>query len=50
LSLSPTIFKPREAIALCEDWVTALCNGAFPRLLANSRAKKADPAPKRRDA
>jgi hypothetical protein len=33
LSLSPTTFKPREAIALCEDWVNALCNGAFPRLL-----------------
>jgi AcrR family transcriptional regulator len=33
LSLSPANFKPREAIALCEDWVSALCNGAFPRLL-----------------
>jgi AcrR family transcriptional regulator len=33
LSLSATTFKPREAIALCEDWVNALCNGAFPRLL-----------------
>jgi AcrR family transcriptional regulator len=33
LSLSPGTFKPREAIALCEDWVTALCSGAFPRLL-----------------
>jgi hypothetical protein len=33
LSLSPANFKPREAIALCEDWVNALCNGAFPRLL-----------------
>src|ERR1700704_6664205 len=31
LSLSPTILKPREAIALCDDWVSALCNGAFPR-------------------
>lgn len=38
LSLSPAHFKPREAIALCEDWVNALCNGAFPRLLTN-RAK-----------
>src|SRR6202790_5524851 len=27
LSLSPTVFKPREAIAHCEDWVNALCNG-----------------------
>jgi len=33
LSLSPGTFKPREAIALCEDWVTALCSGAFPHLL-----------------
>jgi hypothetical protein len=48
LSLSPTVFKPREAIALCEDWVNALCNGAFPRLLVTARAKKTDPAPKRR--
>src|SRR6202035_2508245 len=48
LSLSPTVFKPREAIALCEDWVNALCSGAFPRLLVTARVKKADPAPKRR--
>src|ERR1700730_9533840 len=48
LSLSPTVFKPREAIALCEDWVTALCQGGFPRLLAAPRTKKADAAPKRR--
>ena len=48
LSLSPTIFKPREAIALCEDWVNALCSGAFPRLMATPRAKKAGPARKRR--
>src|SRR6202140_2378550 len=33
LSLSPTAFKPREAIAHCEDWVDALCSGGFPRLL-----------------
>jgi TetR/AcrR family transcriptional repressor of bet genes len=33
LSLSPKAFKAREAIAICEDWVMALCNGAFPRLL-----------------
>ena len=47
LSLSPSTFKPREAIALCEDWVDALCSGAFPRLLrhglpagrANSRSQ-----------
>jgi len=39
LSLSPTTFKPREAIALCEDWVNGLCSGAFPRLLTNRKAK-----------
>jgi TetR/AcrR family transcriptional repressor of bet genes len=39
LSLSPTTFKPREAIALCEDWVNALCNGAFPRLMTIRSAK-----------
>jgi TetR/AcrR family transcriptional regulator, transcriptional repressor of bet genes len=38
LSLSPGTFKPREAIALCEDWVSALCNGAFPRLLRKAHA------------
>jgi AcrR family transcriptional regulator len=40
LSLSPGVFKPREAIALCEDWVNALCNGAFPRLLRKPAAVK----------
>jgi TetR/AcrR family transcriptional regulator, transcriptional repressor of bet genes len=48
LSLSPTVFKPRDAVALCEDWVNALCNGGFPRLLAPPRAKKPDRAPRRR--
>jgi TetR/AcrR family transcriptional repressor of bet genes len=48
LSLSPTVFKPREAIALCEDWVNALCIGGFPRLLATPKAKKADAARKPR--
>ncbi len=38
LSLSPATFKPREAIALCEDWVNALCNGAFTRLLRTGTA------------
>src|ERR1700689_545251 len=46
LSLSPTVFKPREAMAHCEDWVNALCNGGFPRLL--SRPAQGKPAPKRR--
>ncbi len=48
LSLSPTVFKPREAIALCEDWVNALCNGAFPRLMSAPGVKKAESTPKRR--
>jgi len=39
LSLSPTTFKPREAIALCEDWVNGLCNGAFPRLLTKRKPR-----------
>jgi TetR/AcrR family transcriptional regulator, transcriptional repressor of bet genes len=47
LSLSPSVFKPREAIAHCEDWVNALCSGGFPRLLGSSRAKKADSTQKR---
>lgn len=46
LSLSSTAFKPRDAIALCEDWVNALCSGGFPRLLTESRVKKAAAAPK----
>ncbi len=37
LSLSTGVFKPREAISLCEDWVNALCSGGFPRLLAARR-------------
>jgi AcrR family transcriptional regulator len=36
LSLSASTFKAREAIAMCEDWVNALCNGAFPRLLRST--------------
>jgi TetR/AcrR family transcriptional repressor of bet genes len=39
LSLNPSTFKPREAIALCEDWVNALCNGAFPRLLTRKKTR-----------
>jgi AcrR family transcriptional regulator len=34
LSLSRMTFKPREAVALCEDWVNALCCGALPSLLS----------------
>ena len=33
LSLSAATFKPSEAIAICEDWVDALCAGALPRIL-----------------
>src|SRR6202035_4194459 len=40
LSLSSSTFRPGEAIALCEDWVTALCNGAFPWLLRGGTARK----------
>jgi TetR/AcrR family transcriptional repressor of bet genes len=36
-SLSPSTFKPREAIGLCEDWVHALCSGSFPGLLRPER-------------
>ena len=32
LSLSPSTLKPADAIAFCEDWVNALCGGAFMRL------------------
>jgi TetR/AcrR family transcriptional regulator, transcriptional repressor of bet genes len=39
LSLSPSTFKPREAIALCEDWVNALCSGGFPRLLSKRKTR-----------
>jgi TetR/AcrR family transcriptional repressor of bet genes len=37
LSLSRSTFKPRDAVALCEDWVNALCRGAFPGLLRTRR-------------
>jgi hypothetical protein len=47
LSLSPATFKPREAVALCEDWVNALCNGGFPRLLGAPGGKRAKAAAKR---
>lgn len=33
LSLSRTAFKSTDAIALCEDWVNALCAGSFRNLL-----------------
>lgn len=39
LSLSSETFKPSEAIAICEDWVNALCAGAFPRMLRDKPHK-----------
>ena len=39
LSLSADTFRPREAIGICEDWVNALCTGAFPRMLREKRHK-----------
>jgi AcrR family transcriptional regulator len=47
LSLSSASFKPSEAIAICEDWVNALCQGAFPRLHATG-AKRPKTGKKRR--
>jgi AcrR family transcriptional regulator len=32
LSLNPAAFQPRDAVALCNDWVAALARGAFPAL------------------
>ncbi|MGO9932014.1 MAG: TetR family transcriptional regulator C-terminal domain-containing protein [Steroidobacteraceae bacterium] len=43
LSLSPATFKPREAIAICEDWVNALCSGAFPRMIRKRRRNRSEP-------
>jgi AcrR family transcriptional regulator len=40
LSLSSDTFKPSEAIAICEDWVNALCAGAFPRLERSPKPAK----------
>jgi TetR/AcrR family transcriptional repressor of bet genes len=39
LSLSSETFKPREAIAICDDWVNALCSGAFPQMLRKKHRK-----------
>jgi TetR/AcrR family transcriptional repressor of bet genes len=41
LSLSSATFKPGEAIAICEDWVDALCAGALPRLHRAAGARNA---------
>jgi TetR/AcrR family transcriptional regulator, transcriptional repressor of bet genes len=40
LSLSADTFKPREAIAICEDWINALCAGAFPRMNSKAKARR----------
>src|SRR6185437_4537911 len=31
-SINPRTFKPAEAVALCDDWTNALCEGALPSL------------------
>jgi AcrR family transcriptional regulator len=41
-SINPRSFRPAEAVALCEDWTNALCQGAFPSLLLEQ------PLPRRR--
>jgi TetR/AcrR family transcriptional repressor of bet genes len=38
-TLSAATFKPSEAIAICEDWVNALCAGALPRTLPGKHHK-----------
>jgi TetR/AcrR family transcriptional repressor of bet genes len=37
-SLNARTFRPSEAVALCEDWIDALCSGALPRLRASASA------------
>ena len=37
-SINPHTFKPAEAVALCEDWTNALCEGGFPSLLLERRS------------
>jgi len=32
ISLNPATFKPAEAVAICEDWVDALCSASLPRM------------------
>ena len=40
-SMNPRTFKPAEAVALCEDWISALSEGAFPSLLGTPPAPAA---------
>lgn len=37
-SINPRTFRPAEAVALCQDWTSALCAGAYPSLLVDSRS------------
>jgi TetR/AcrR family transcriptional regulator, transcriptional repressor of bet genes len=39
-SLNPRTFRPAEAVALCEDWIDALCTGALPRLRSAASARR----------
>lgn len=39
-SMNPRTFKPATAVALCEDWTSALCSGALPSLLARGSRKR----------
>lgn len=38
-SINPETFEPADAVALCEDWTSALCAGSFPSLLVSLRVK-----------
>jgi AcrR family transcriptional regulator len=33
MSLAPSTFTARDAIGLCEDWISALCSGSLPGLV-----------------
>ena len=46
-SINPRTFRPAEAVALCEDWTNALCEGAFPSLLVAPRSLTRRRAPRR---
>jgi TetR/AcrR family transcriptional regulator, transcriptional repressor of bet genes len=37
-SLNRRTFRPTQAVALCEDWIDALCAGALPRLRSAASA------------
>ena len=49
-SINPRTFEPAEAVALCEDWTNALCEGALPSLrTGTSRRSRASGRRQRRD-